>query len=735
MITHKMQTSTAVLSNVGAVNSFSIKATSHSFQILSASLYANKIKAIIRELSTNAYDSHKAAGKPEIPFTVHLPNSLEPYFSVQDYGIGLTEEEVTNIFTTFFESTKTDSNDYVGALGLGSKSPFSYTNNFTITSVKNGTKNIFTAFINDAGVPSIAKMYSEASDEPSGVEIKFAVDNRHDFYRFSDEACSVYKHFTIKPNIIGADVAFKIPEIQYAIKDLANGVHLINIAKHAYGSPYAVMGNIAYPIDIPHNLISEISKEDQEAIHEIRNVPLEIHFAIGEIEFQPSREGLSYTKATINALVNRMKDIKSAIYERVKSEVDAIDGQWEKARKISKFKDGNVSIMTNAANQYPMNEQVISDYYDIHVRVLESALKDLNIQISVFTKSQYTNTLTSSRDVIFRQYNEPEKNHYRVSMTSDKIKIIVNDTKTGLGARVNYSSHSTLKGMTAVYVLSKVDKAKDMDIDGFKTLLLNPPVDIFLKGSDLNIKPVEKRERVDFTDHVLRLERRGGGKGNSADMVWRDLDKKDIEHFADDTKTFYYVELSGTSFKSKFGHDGSMNELHTYAVAAGILMSSVTVYGVRKAAMVEAQSKKNWINLEDYIVKKLKSYTEQDLLGLVKSELDRMEWVKYNAELMAKINDNDGHYFKTISELKDTPPCHGGSSYVVLLADEYLSSSKKDKAKLDLITDRLKNPRKIGNELYKKYPLLKSLSVYSVNISDVAQYINMIDKFIKETEK
>jgi hypothetical protein len=123
MILNNAPQNEAILSNVSQVNSFSIKATAKSFNILSSGLYANKIRAIIRELSCNAVDSHVAAGKADVPFDVYLPTALEPFFRIRDYGTGLDHEQVTNIYTTYFESTKTGSNDFIGALGLGSKSP------------------------------------------------------------------------------------------------------------------------------------------------------------------------------------------------------------------------------------------------------------------------------------------------------------------------------------------------------------------------------------------------------------------------------------------------------------------------------------------------------------------------------------------------------------------------------------------------------------------------------------
>ena len=52
----------AVLSNVGQIGEFRIRNSAKAFGILSSGLYANKIRAVIREISCNAVDSHVAAG-------------------------------------------------------------------------------------------------------------------------------------------------------------------------------------------------------------------------------------------------------------------------------------------------------------------------------------------------------------------------------------------------------------------------------------------------------------------------------------------------------------------------------------------------------------------------------------------------------------------------------------------------------------------------------------------------
>jgi DNA topoisomerase VI subunit B len=119
--------STAESSGFQGVNNFTIKASAKAFRILSDNIYKNKIAAIIRELSTNAVDSHFDA-KQTRPFEINLPDQLDPTFRIRDFGTGLAHDQVMHLYTTYFESTKDKSNDYNGTLGLGSKAPFSYTN-------------------------------------------------------------------------------------------------------------------------------------------------------------------------------------------------------------------------------------------------------------------------------------------------------------------------------------------------------------------------------------------------------------------------------------------------------------------------------------------------------------------------------------------------------------------------------------------------------------------------------
>ena len=166
MIT-KPQTKTVKQSQEFKSYSFGIKkeGLSHIFNVLRNQLYSDKVLAVIREYSTNAVDAHTEVGKKNEPILVTLPNQMSPYFKVRDFGRGLTEKEIGQIYAMYGESTKRGTNEQIGQLGLGSKSAFAYGDNFVINSFVNGNKTTYNAFIDDTQIGQISKMTSEKSKE------------------------------------------------------------------------------------------------------------------------------------------------------------------------------------------------------------------------------------------------------------------------------------------------------------------------------------------------------------------------------------------------------------------------------------------------------------------------------------------------------------------------------------------------------------------------------------------
>ena len=95
---------------------FQLQADSYLFNLLTSKVYSNPIAATVREISTNAIDACIEASAP-INFDVHLPTEQELYFSVRDYGNGISPELMTTLYCTMGASSKRDSNVYNGAMG------------------------------------------------------------------------------------------------------------------------------------------------------------------------------------------------------------------------------------------------------------------------------------------------------------------------------------------------------------------------------------------------------------------------------------------------------------------------------------------------------------------------------------------------------------------------------------------------------------------------------------------
>lgn len=265
---------------------FKIRTNAHAFRLLSSGLYSDKPAAVLREIGCNAHDAHIAAKCADRPFDVKLPNQIDSLFYIKDYGTGLSHEEVMNLYTTYFASTKQDSNDFTGAFGLGSKSPFSYTDSFTITSRHGGVSRVYSAHIGNDGSPNIAKMGEAPCSQDTGITISFPV-KPEDFGVFRDRAQATYQYFSPCPNVIGGG---KINPMEY---DNDFGTYAFT----KYGGGIKVkMGNVCYPIDLSKlniqasgsGLINNLSKLDRVLLR----------FNIGDVQVAASREELQYDPAS-----------------------------------------------------------------------------------------------------------------------------------------------------------------------------------------------------------------------------------------------------------------------------------------------------------------------------------------------------------------------------------------------------------------------------------------------------
>lgn len=275
---------------------FGIIANDKMFSILSSKIYTDKIKAPIRELSTNAYDAHVSVNKKDVPFDIHLPFAEEPYFYIRDYGNGMSSKMIEELYTTYGWSDKKDSNAYVGCLGLGSKSPFAYTDSFDVISIHEGMKYIYKCYM-EQGIPCIMKFDEFKTEEQSGVMVKFDVIPI-DFSDFLYKSSRFFQWFDVKPNCIG-----KI-SMNYCTWDKIDGIYYTN------GSSSGVlMGNILYGFDFVFDYIKKnnLQKSNYSSILDYLT-RIVIKCKIGDYDIAASRENLEKTDKNAEKLCNYLSD-------------------------------------------------------------------------------------------------------------------------------------------------------------------------------------------------------------------------------------------------------------------------------------------------------------------------------------------------------------------------------------------------------------------------------------------
>lgn len=307
---------TATQNNVKSTNltskTFTIKTCAKAFEILSSGLYKDKITSITRELISNAYDAHIAAGIDQ-PIEVCLPSEIDHNIYFIDHGIGMSEEQIMNMYTTYFDSDKTDTNEQIGGFGLGSKSPFSYTNSFMVTSSKDGMKKQFLCFVNEEG-PQITKLKEEPCNE-TGTTVSFVVKTLgyySDKSLFRDAVRRIQNYNWDKPNLIKVNDESYFTD--YEVHPVIEGVEGVYIKKHSYENNALRVRVGIFWYDVDASMLDEKASEIAKCL---KNIIIDLN--IGDIDLIASREGISYTKRTIEFLSKKVIEVQKKIASELQS--------------------------------------------------------------------------------------------------------------------------------------------------------------------------------------------------------------------------------------------------------------------------------------------------------------------------------------------------------------------------------------------------------------------------------
>ncbi|XAO54297.1 rIIA lysis inhibitor [Yersinia phage vB_YenM_P778] len=322
-------------SNTMQTSAASIEMTPEMFTLLSSGIYTHKERAVVRELSCNCIDAHNMNGNEDVPFDVHLPSQLEPYFEVRDYGLGMSHDDVMSLYLSYGTSTKRDSNTQIGGFGIGSKSPFAIAQSFTVDSIFGGVQRKYSVYMEN-GIPQVTKLTEFPTDTKSGMIVRVAVSNDK-ITTFTREAGNIYAHFPVKPNL-NRDIDLLYSNLPVLTKVEGEYIAYGGRASGESMTVGIVMGNIEYPTKLK-DLVGDISNLIPAVIERLVS-HISLYVPIGSVQITASREALQLNDSTRALAAKSFKEIGERFIKDMQKQVDECQSYYDLAVLWEKLCDG-----------------------------------------------------------------------------------------------------------------------------------------------------------------------------------------------------------------------------------------------------------------------------------------------------------------------------------------------------------------------------------------------------------
>jgi len=299
-------------------------------------LYADAPKAVLREYSANALDSHVKSGQTK-PVEITIS---EKFLQIRDFGVGLTSDELEHVYSKYGSSTKRDNNKEIGGFGLGAKSALAIADEFNVTAVHGGIKTKVLIKKNARGVGIFHFLSEEPTQEANGVTVHIPL-NGNGWYleKISKYFFTTWPAGSVSVNgVIPASIhdgsflhvfSFNKP-IGWVKIETKNDRQEKNM-RHDKLADFNI-GGVLYPIASLYSIFSlyslDISKktkekelaEQLETITDLasHSMGLIIDIPIGSIDLTPSREQFIASDKTLNTLNTTLKVFLENLPDAVK---------------------------------------------------------------------------------------------------------------------------------------------------------------------------------------------------------------------------------------------------------------------------------------------------------------------------------------------------------------------------------------------------------------------------------
>lgn len=404
----------SIVGGVKETVQFTIAAHGKLIRNVISSIYSKKEETVVRELMANAFDAHIMAGKTDVPIDVFLPSYLDPTFIVRDFGVGMTHDFVMRLFSVIGFSTKEDTNDQTGMFGVGSKSPLSISDTFSVRCfdapgwngapyLHNGADlnatgriRMYTISISEANVPQINHTFDvlpsiEDRVEQGGVEVKVPVRG-NSWSKILDGVVSQHFCWFDKAVNFGGAYADIEKRLFSKILKIAPGMYIakrldIDYSGHNRGA-FVRQGAATYPLSVSSltesiYLSAETRKIAEQASDYDSNLCILFDVPIGTFDATMAREAIQYNAVSCDNLAREIGEIVRGFGDNLLSFID--DSVWSYPLAIQAIQR-ELSKTSSDFNGYAA-KQLIADFVRTFSSMFQSRI-EANLERAIVENSE-----------------------------------------------------------------------------------------------------------------------------------------------------------------------------------------------------------------------------------------------------------------------------------------------------------------------------------------------------------
>lgn len=305
MQTSEFESNSVLIGQIGKTTSYRVSDDPMLMSMLSTGFYQNPMKTMTQEILFNAWDAHHMGNCTDIPIEIHLNPTTG--LVIRDFGPGIPEDMMDEIYCVYGASTKRKDSRQTGGFGLGSKSPYSYTDSFTVISMNQGKKSVYlmVRVSEKTGKPAMTKIM-ESPTEETGLMVTIPLKSAYDLIKIKQNIHTILAYSGIRAVLTEESVDTPVM-FNSQVLEPGDVVFVQTNSSHNPHPIQGIYGGVKYTIES----FDEFATDYDFLKQFTENHQILIGFSPNSLTPLPNREGLNMnapTKEAVKIMLEKLTD-------------------------------------------------------------------------------------------------------------------------------------------------------------------------------------------------------------------------------------------------------------------------------------------------------------------------------------------------------------------------------------------------------------------------------------------